>query len=156
MPSSSKNKCKNTYMSVINYKSNKSNKNIIKNFTCSLFENLIINKNFSSSSKKEKINNSPSLKKINNTKKTILINNLNSKINNNKISEILTTILKGIISLKKNDLFDYILKMLKIILYYYKGNKKINLNDYNQDFNLDDSFLYLLYRYIFQALIKGL
>ena len=80
--------------------------------------------NSSNSSKKEKINNSPSIKNINNSKKTIGINNLKSIINNNISSEILTTIIKGIISLKKNDIFDYIIKMLKIILHYYRDKEK--------------------------------
>ena len=56
--------------------------------------------NSSNSSKKEKINNSPSIRNITNTKKTIMVNNLKSNINNNGMNistEILTTILKGII-----------------------------------------------------------
>ena len=115
---SSKNKIKNDAAS--NKVNHKSNKNIVKNFTCSAFENLIINLNSSNSSKKEKINNSPSIKKINNSNKTIAINNLKSIINNNISSEILTAIFKGIISLKKNDIFDYIIKTLKLVLLYFK------------------------------------
>ena len=101
--------------------------------------------NSSNSSKKEKINNSPSIKNINNTKKTIAINNLKSIINNNISSEILTTIIKGIISLKKNDIFDYIIKILKIILYYYKDKEKYKKNINNE---LDNNVLNLLYQNI--------
>ena len=131
-----------------------SNKNIIKNFTNSAFEN-IININSSKSSKKEKINNVQVFQNLNNSKKTLIINN--SKISLKKIdksSEILTDILRGIISLKKNDLFDYIIIMLKLILYYYKGNNIISRNSFLYELNLDDSALNLLYQNIFKVLEK--
>jgi hypothetical protein len=131
-----------------------SNKNIIKNFTNSAFEN-IININSSKSSKKEKINNVQVFQNLNNSKKTLIINN--SKISLKKIdksSEILTDILRGIISLKKNDLFDYIIIMLKLILYYYKGNNIISRNSFLYELNLDDGALNLLYQNIFKVLEK--
>ena len=116
--------------------------------------------NSSNSSKKEKINNSPGIRNITNTKKTIMVNNLKSNINNNGMNistEILTTILKGIISLKKNDIFDYIIKMLKLILFYYKDNNSNinkNINNFIYEFNIDDNIINLLYQNIFQVFNK--
>ena len=116
--------------------------------------------NSSNSSKKEKINNSPSLRNINNTKKTIMVNNLKSNINNNGMNistEILTTTLKGIISLKKNDIFDYIIKMLKLIFFYYKDNNSNinkNINNFIYEFNIDDNIINLIYQNIFQVFNK--
>ena len=100
----------------------KSNKNIIKNLSNSEFENILINMNSSNSSKKEKINNSPNFQIKNYSNKKVIINNLKAKIDNNISKNILTITLKGIISLKKNDIFDYLIKLLKLILYNYKGN----------------------------------
>ena len=74
--------------------------------------------------------------------------------NNNISSDILTDILKGIISLKNNNLFDYIIKMLKLILYYYKGNNIISRNSYINELNSDDSTLNILYKNIFEMFSK--
>ena len=74
--------------------------------------------------------------------------------NNNISSDILTDILKGIISLKNNNLFDYIIKMLKLILYYYKGNNIISRNSYAYELNSDDNTLNILYKNIFEMFSK--
>ena len=107
--------------------------------------------NSSNSTKKEKINITQDLKTINNHKKSILDNNLKLNIKDNISSEILNNVLKGIISLKKNDIFDYIIKMLKIILYNYKGNNIINGNNFIFEINVEDNALNLLYQNIFQV-----
>lgn len=111
--------------------------------------------NSSNSSKKEKINNSPRFKNLNFTKKTLVLNK--SKLSLRKMnisSEILTALLKGIISLKKNDFFDYIIKMLKLILFYYKGNNTMKRNNFEYEFNSDENVLNLLYQNIFQVYTK--
>ena len=123
-----------------------SNKNIIKNFTNSAFENIIINVNSSNSLKKEKVNYASSSQNLNKSK--LLMKN------NNISSDILADILKGIISLKNNNLFDYIIKMLKLILYYYKGNNIISRNSYNYEINSDDNALNILYKNIFEKFSK--
>lgn len=74
--------------------------------------------------------------------------------NNNISSDILADILKGIISLKNNNLFDYIIKMLKLILYYYKGNSIISRNSYTYEINSDDNALNILYKNIFEMFSK--
>ena len=107
MTFSTKNKInKENISSKVNYNSNK---NINKNVTNSAFENIIINKNSSNSSNKEKKNISPNTKNINSSKKALKANN--SKLSllkkNNISSDILDDLLKGIISLKKNNFFDY-------------------------------------------------
>ena len=96
--------------------------------------------NSSNSNKKEKKNNSPSLRNINNSKKSKIVDNLKLSMNDKKSSEILTTILKGIISLKNNNVFDYIIKLLKLILYYYKSNINIvNINNNTYEMNIDEN-----------------
>ena len=129
MTFSTKNKINNENISLkANYNSNK-NKN--KNITNSAFENIIINKNSSNSSNKEKKKISPNIKNANSSKKSLLANN--SKLSlfkkNNLSSNILDELLKGIISLKKNNFFDYIIRMLKLTLFYYKNNSVNNRNN---------------------------
>jgi len=102
--------------------------------------------NSSNSLKKEKKNNASSSQNLNKSK--LLMKN------NNISSDILTDILKGIISLKNNNLFDYIIKMLKLILYYYKGNNIISRNSYINELNSDDSTLNILYKNIFEMFSK--
>ena len=149
---STKNKRNNINMSNKIYYN--SNKNIIKNFTNSAFEN-IINMNSSKSTKKEKINNVQVFQNLNNSKKTLIINNSKISLKKiNKSSEILTDILRGIISLKKNNLFDYVIIMLKIFLYYYKGNNIISRNNFLYELDSDDNALNLFYQNIFQVLMK--
>ena len=125
---------------------------INKNSTISAFENNIINKNSSNSSNKEKKNKSPSIKNLNSSKKTLLANN--SKISllkkNNNSSNILDELLKGIISLKKNNFFDYIIRMLKLILFYYKSNSV----DKRNNLILDDTSVNIAYQNIFQSYKK--
>ena len=129
-----------------------SNKNINKNTTNSALENIIINKNSSNSSNKEKKNISPSIKNINSSKKILIANNSKLSLlkNNNISSDILDELLKGIISLKKNNIFDYIINMLKLTLFYYKNN---NVNNKN-NLVIDDTSVNLVYQNIFQAYKK--
>ena len=150
MTISTKNKINNENISSkVNYNSNK---NINKNVTNSAFENIIINKNSSNSSNKEKKNISPNTKNINSSKKALKANN--SKLSllkkNNISSDILDDLLKGIISLKKNNFFDYIIIMLKLTLFYYKN---INVNNRN-NLIIDDISVNLIYQNIFQAYKK--
>ena len=102
--------------------------------------------NSSNSLKKEKKNNASSSQSLNKSK--LLMKN------NNISSDILADILKGIISLKNNNLFDYIIKMLKLILYYYKGNNIISRNSYSYELNSDDNALNILYKNIFEMFSK--
>ena len=150
MTFSTKNKINNENISLkANYNSNK-NKN--KNITNSAFENIIINKNSSNSSNKEKKNISPNIKNANSSKKALLANN--SKLSlfkkNNLSSNILDELLKGIISLKKNNFFDYIIRMLKLTLFYYKNNSVNNRNN----LVIDETSINLVYQNIFQAYKK--
>ena len=135
--------------SKVNYNSNK-NKN--KNATNSAFENIIINKNSLNSSNKEKKNISPNIKNVNSSKKALKANN--SKLfllkQNNISSDVLNELLKGIISLKKNNFFDYIIRILKLTLFYYKNNSVNNRNN----LVIDDTSVNLVYQNIFQVYKK--
>ena len=102
--------------------------------------------NSSNSLKKEKLNNASNSQNSNKSK--LLFKN------NNISSDILIDILKGIISLKNNNLFDYIIKLLKLILYYYKGNNIISRNSYTYELNSDYNAINILYKNIFDMFPK--
>ena len=153
---SSKNK--RTTGRISDKKNNKSNKNILQNLTNPILDNIIMNINSSSSTKKERININQEFRHSN---PKINFSNLKLKQKDKKSSDILNTLFKGIISLKKNDIFDYIIKMLKLMLYYYKRNNTFNNinngngNNFGSEIIIDDNnYLDLLYQNIFHTFSK--
>ena len=126
---------------------------MIKNFKNNAFENLIIHLNSSNSSKKENPSKNKSLRGMYNPKQTIVLNNLKTQknncnsyyCNNTNTSEMLTTLLRGLISLKQNNLFDYIIKLLNLILCSSLTDTKHEENN-----GAEDNFLNCVYQQILQ------
>jgi hypothetical protein len=128
---------------------------MLQNLTNSVLDNIIMSMNSSNSTKKEKINNNHD-SRYSNPKNSINSLTINPE-DNNKSPEILNNLLKGIISLKKNDFFDYIIKMLKIMLHYKRNNiDNGNIGSNNLfDINIEDNnYLDLLYQNIFISFSK--
>ena len=152
--------------SYLNNNTNNNNNNIINNnnninsnrnnnnCTNLAFANIIVNMNPSSNSlKKQKLNsNNPSLSMTNIINNNFNNNNQKKNFYNlnfgNTPTEIFSAFLSGIINLKTKDLFGYLIKMMKLIL-FNNENKNETL-----DFGKDENLINFLYQNFFQIYTK--